>query len=119
MARTLIPVYPSLRAGTDMSTTGTNMIAGALQQYFVNTEHEMLIVTTGATPVNLTIEVPVKVDGKSVTVAAIPIPASVTRVFGPFPKNIYSDPNTDGNLWIDFDVVTNLKVGVLQLGPTA
>lgn len=111
---TAITPVASTRAGVTLP----DATAGALQMSFTNTQKEVLIVkNASASPINVTIKIPVTVDGKAVASLVVAVANGTTKVIGPFPKAVYND--TDGMVHFDLSAITTVSVGVLQIGSAA
>lgn len=111
MARTDVVAQQISRLGITPSFAAPN-VAGNM---FANDGRTYLEVKNGsASPINVTLNIPVLVDGNAVTNPVIAVPATTgDKIIGPFPPGIFNQP--DGKVYIDFSAVVTVTIAVLQL----
>jgi len=68
----------------------------------------------GAGPTTLTVVTPGDVDGLGISDLAVPVTNGQERMIGPFPKELYNQP--DGTVHINFSDVSSVTVAAIQLG---
>lgn len=65
--------------------------------------------------ITVTVTVPSKYRGKTVTNEATAVPAGAERMIGPFPADVYADPANSGLGALGYSGVTSLTVGIFKL----
>jgi hypothetical protein len=71
------------------------------------------VLNEDASPINVTVQTPVIVDGLAVADLVVAVPAGESRKIGPFPPNIYNQ--SDGMVYVDYSAVTDVTVALLRL----
>lgn len=93
MATAHVPISQAGTAGVIVAGTGHSEVAGATDNNTIPNNGKMFILlrNSGATPRTFTPTPKAQVDGGRVTVSGQPVTvnASVSRLVGPFPKEIY------------------------------
>jgi hypothetical protein len=108
MPRVNVPVTAIVRAGVVNGATGSEVTSDSTNHhYFANDERTFLHVrNTDSGAGTVILQIPVTVDGQTVTGATISIPATSQKLIGPFPNPIYQQPSDAPNVWVN--VSTNL-----------
>jgi hypothetical protein len=84
---------------------------------FVNLGTEMVIVKNDdASSKTVTFETTATIDGQAVSDPQVAVPAGELRIVGPFRPAYYN--TAGGKLVMTFSAVTNLKVAIIDPGPT-
>ena len=112
MARVLLSAQQPSRAGVVPNFTAANASGG---NNFANDGRTFIEVkNASASPINVTLNIPMTVDGNTVTAPVVVIPATTgDKIIGPFPPAIFNQ--ADGTVNIDFSATTSVTVGVFQL----
>lgn len=109
MARLPLSLTEVSVAGTDPHPTAANTDGHSV----VWARDIALVVRTGATTTNLTIDVPLTVNGLAIADRGpVAIPINSTRIF---PLGAAEYRQTDGTVSIDYSAITNVTVGVIRL----
>lgn len=109
----VLTVTPISRSGA----VDTLVAAAGGGDEFVNSGNQFVDINNasgGAITVNAVV-VPT-VDGQTVPVKSISVPAGARRKFGPFPIGLYNNATT-GRVSLTYSGVTSLTVGVFSLVP--
>lgn len=109
MARLPLSLTDVALAGTDPHPTAANTDGHSI----VWARDVALVVRTGATTTNITIDVPNTVNGLAIADRGpVTIPINSTRIF-PIGAAEYRQP--DGTVSVDYSAITNVLVGVIRL----
>lgn len=73
----------------------------------------LLVENAGTSSVTLTFTTYKTVDGLAVNDLQVVVPAGETHLVGPFPTDIYNDP--DGNAQVSYSSATGVKVAVVKV----
>lgn len=113
MARTLIAKHTTTRAGAEPTMTNVDATAAPDGMYFPWTPTGKLLVKTGGTATNVTIDVATDVDGLEVTdrVVAVAATTPVGELIGPFGPEYRQ---ADGNVWVNFSSATNASCCIID-----
>jgi len=104
----LTPVAPA-RVPAELEA----IAAAAEGDEFANTGKELLLIENGAgSPVTLTIETIVTVDGEAVADKDVIIPAGERHIIGPFPTTYYNDG--DDLVQLTYTSETDVTVAVIK-----
>lgn len=114
MAEVALTPLVVIRSGVTETLTAANSTSG---QEFVNDGHTMLLVkNVSSATVSVSFEYQGSLDGGLITVTnpAYAVGNGVTKIFGPFPGEIYND--SSGNVEIDYTgVVASVSVAAIRL----
>ena len=81
---------------------------------WANTGAEALLVeNTGTGSVTLTFTTYKQVDGLDVADLQVAVPAGETHLLGPFPTDVYNDP--DGNAQVSYSSTSGVKVALVKV----
>jgi hypothetical protein len=98
------------RAGVDTAGVAAD-VAG---DTFANNGREYAIVKNGsASPITVTLDAQVQVDGQAVVDRTVTINAGIEKIIGPFPTGIYNDAN--GQAKITYSAVTSVTTKILSV----
>ncbi|SER95361.1 hypothetical protein SAMN05216188_11860 [Lentzea xinjiangensis] len=113
MARTLIGKLTTTRAGAEPAMTNVDATASPDGMYFPWTPTARLLVKTGGTATNVTIDVATQVDGLDVTdrVVAVAATTPVGEFIGPFGPEY---KHADGNVRVNFSSATNATCCIID-----
>lgn len=112
MARQVPAVVKSTKAGTAVAMTAPVLADGDAIP-----PNSVLLVTTAGTAATLTVDTPgTGVDGVSIGQYTVTLPATGTRLVGPFPDPEYrqSSGATSGLVHIDYSSVTGVTRAVIS-----
>lgn len=110
MARTDLSPQDIVRTGLNPTFSAAD---GANQNAFYNNGQTYLHVKNGGgSSINVTIDTPGVVDGLAVSNLIVAVPNGGERLIGPFPSNVYNQP--DGRVHIDWSAVSSVTVAVLR-----
>lgn len=112
MARTEITKQVTTRAGAMLALANVDAAAspnGMFYKQATGTER-IVIKNADASPHTMTVDIPVTVDGQSVTDRTVNVAAGTTVIAGPFGSEYRQ---ADGNVHLNFDSATSMTVGVL------
>ncbi|WP_285751994.1 hypothetical protein [Lentzea sp. NBRC 105346] len=113
MARTLIAKIDTTRSGGEPPMTNVDAAASPNGMYFPWTETARLLVQTGGTATNVTVDVATQVDGLDPAnrVVAVAATTPVGNIMGPWGPEYRQ---ADGNVYVNFSSATNAKVCVID-----
>ena len=81
---------------------------------WANTGAEALLVeNTGTASVTITFSTYKQVDGLDVADLQVAVPAGETHLLGPFPTDVYNDP--DGNAQVSYSSTSGVKVALVEV----
>lgn len=107
-----LTVATAVRTGVDL--TGASAAGGG--DAFLNTGHEILLVTNGDSGSHsATVALQRTLDGQAGTARSVAVAAGKTEAIGPFPPGLYND--TNGLVQISYSAVTSVTVKVLKVTP--
>lgn len=114
MARTAIVPQDIVAAGLEPVYEAAN----ADGEQFEGTSKEYAeIINAGGGACEVTVPTPASQDGQSLEDLVVSVPAGETRKIGPFPARSYNvQTGADaGQVYLDFDQVTSVTIGVFKL----
>lgn len=80
---------------------------------FPNSGREYVLIKKGTGTVDVTIDVPVTVDGLAVADRTVAVAANESRLLGPFDPSVYN--NGDGKVALSFSAAGAISVAVLRV----
>lgn len=106
----LLALTSVTRAGTDTAGAAAD-VAG---DTFPNAGREYLVVkNSSASPITVTLDVTMTVDGQTVVDPTVSVPAGGERIIGPWPTGIYNDAN--GRVKATCSAIASVTVKALTL----
>lgn len=111
MARVAIAVQTITRTGLEPAYAAA--AAAADGNSFPNDGRTFLAVVNGATDVEVTLKIARTIDGQAAVNPTVTVPATETRMIGPFPPGIYNQ--TDGSVHVDCDDESNVTIAAIRL----
>jgi hypothetical protein len=114
MARVNVTTQKVTRAGLVPATTavtvdGDVIDAGAVALWVNN---------ASASPVTVTVQTPLTVDGLNLEELAVAVAAGTTKLIGPFPGRTFARPagaTDSGRIYVDYSAQTNINRAVIAL----
>ncbi|MBK1785135.1 hypothetical protein [Prauserella cavernicola] len=114
MARANVLTQPIVKTGVEPELT-----APTVDGDVIDTGRVLLMVdNAGASPVTVTVQTPLTVDGLAVDELAVQVPAGGRRLIGPFSKTTFGRPTgqpDSGRAYVDYSAVADVTRGVFSL----
>lgn len=110
MARSALTIQQVARTGIIPSYGAANVDGNSISndgQVFLH------IKNGGASPINVTVQVPTQVDGMAITARVVAVANASEKMIGPFPPNLFNQ--SDGSLYVDYSAVTTVTVAAVRL----
>ncbi len=112
MARTAVSVQQAVVAGAALTMNAAHTDGNS----FENDGKTAIYVTNGGgSSLTVTIQAPDSgKDGLVVTDRTVTVPASASRLIGPFRKDVYDQ--SSGSIYVDWSVTTSITFAVIRIG---